>query len=196
MKCPQFQEVLDLVDGNLPSSMGEKVKRHLQTGCVKCAESYGWASQIVQSMKANEVVQPPEYVAQRALALFQRREEGLLDWVRAKLDFDSWSVPELAGIRSEDRGPRQYSYITENYQVVMMLQQQGKKLFSLTGQLIAKSPSAAIEGCLIQVSGKNKIIESKVTGKSGEFIFSSVPSKNFDLLIHADPESVRISIPK
>ena len=196
MKCPQFQEVLDLVDGKLSSSLGEKVKRHLQTGCGKCAESYEWATRIVRAMKANEIVQPPEYVAQRALALFQRREKGLLDWVCAKLEFDSWSVPELAGIRSEDRGPRQYSYVTENYQVVMMLQQQGKKSFSLTGQLIAKTPSATIEGCLIQVSGKDKILESKVTGKTGEFIFSSVPSKNFDLLIHADPESVRISIPK
>lgn len=194
MKCPEFSEILDLIDNKLSPESKKRVEEHLKKdGCHKCGELFNWSSQTIQVLKSNQVVEAPEYAVQKAVSLFQERKGGLLDWVRAKLDFDSWALPAMAGVRSEDRGPHQVSYVTENYKVLLMLPTNEERA-TLTGQLIATNGDVSVEGCLVQVESKNRVIVSRFTNRTGEFILDPVPAKKFDLLIHGDPESIRISL--
>lgn len=193
MKCPDFSDILDFIDSKMESGAKKKLEQHLKSGCDHCQESIHRASRLIGLMQSNQIVEAPDYVVNRAVSLFKDRKKGLLDWVRGKLDFDSWTVPAVAGLRSMDRGPRQLTYSTENYEVVLMLQAD-KKGATLTGQLLAKNPDTLADGCLVQVASKNKILESRLTNGEGEFVVPSVPSKEFDLLIHGDLESIRISL--
>jgi hypothetical protein len=192
MKCPEFSEILDFIENKLSPDSKKRLEKHLKSGCLKCNDQYGWALETIQLMKSSKMVEAPEYVVKKANSLFPERKKKLFDWVRAQLDFDSWSVPEIAGVRSKHLGPRQLSYGTENYKVILLLQSE-KDSATLTGQLIPKMSTAKVEGCLVQLRSKSKIINSKFTNAAGEFILSPVPSKKFVLLIHGDPESIRIS---
>lgn len=193
MKCPEFSEVLDMIDGKLDTTSKQRIEQHINNGCHPCGELHRWAAQTIQLMKSDQIVEAPEVAIQKAVSLFQEKKIGVLDWVRAKLDFDSWAVPAMAGVRSEDRGPRQTVYVTENYKVVLMHPSKGQGN-TLTGQLIARSPDALSRGCLVQLASKNKIVVSRFTNSAGEFLLGPIPARKFDLLILGDRESIRISL--
>ena len=193
MKCPEFQEILDLVEDKLKPEARKKVEKHISGGCHQCREVRDWASKTIQLMNQDQLVDAPEYAVQKAISLFQGKKNSVLDWVRGKLDFDSWAMPAMAGVRSEDRGPRQMVYITGHYKVVLLLPY-ARENSMLTGQLIGTDSEAIAKGCLVQVAIKRKIIDSSLTNASGEFVLSSVPDKKAELLIYGEPESIRIPL--
>jgi hypothetical protein len=193
MKCPEFSEILDFIDNKLQPGAKKKIESHLKNGCEQCQLSLKKASEIIQLMKSDQMTKAPDYVVQKAISLFPSGRTNLLDWVKAKLDFDSWTAPELAGVRSMDRGPRHLSYTTDHYKIVLLLQT-SKEGTGVTGQLIPKESASESDRCLVEVSSKNRIVASQYTNDQGEFWLGTLPVKKFDLLIHGDSEAIRISL--
>lgn len=188
---PEFAEILDLLDGKLAAGRAKIVETHLKSGCGECAENAKWARLTTSVMKSADLVDAPEFVVQKAIRAFPRKRLSLQDWVRAKLEFDSFLVPEAQGVRSEDAGPRQWTYATSSHKVYLMLQS-GSAGDTLTGQVTGAS-KAETTSCLVQLVRGKKIVASGSTNENGEFVLSPVPAK-CDLRIHGDSESILIPV--
>lgn len=192
MKCPELSEVLDLIENRLDTSSRKRIESHVLQ-CAGCTGKKEWAERTMTAMKnQNQLYDAPEYAIQKAAKLLPARKQGLGDWILAKLDFDSWMAPATAGVRAEDRGPRQCVYVTDAYRVYLMLEA-GDKNGRMVGQLVANSASAEPSHCLVEVSDSKKVLGKTITGESGEFLFEVPRNKNLQLKIHGDPESVLIS---
>lgn len=192
MRCPEFTEIMDLVEGRLENGLRKKVETHLKD-CAECGEKKLWAERSLQAMKSKTTVyDAPEYAVQKAIALFPEKKAGIAEWILAKLDFDSWSAPAAMGVRSEDRAPRQCVFTTEAYRVHLMLEPEGKR-GKVVGQVVANSPSADPRDCLVELTDTRKVLDQTITSAQGEFLFSAPRNKQLQLRIHGDAESILIS---
>ena len=192
MRCPEYSEILDLVESRLDSGSVKKVEAHV-AGCSDCHERRQWAERTMAAMRTqNRVFDAPEYAVQKAISLVSGRKAGLGEWIKAKLDFDSWAVPAAAGVRSEEQGSRQCVYVTDAYRVHLMLDT-SKKTVRMTGQLVANAPSAEPAHCLVEATDSLKSLGQATTNESGEFLLEVPRNKQVQLKIHGDPESILIS---
>lgn len=189
---PEFAEILDLLEGKLASGLKNKVDSHLRSGCSDCAENMKWARVTTSLMKSADLIDAPEFVVQKALRAFPRKRRSLQEWIRARLEFDSALAPALQGVRSEDAGPRQWTYATSSHRVFLMLQP-GAKGSTLTGQVVAGSLKSDPASCLVELIRGKKVVASGSTNENGEFTLSPVPAK-CDLRIHGDEESILIPL--
>ncbi len=188
MKCPEFDKILDLIENRLGKSEAKKVDTHMKS-CTNCIEQAEWARKTMASMKNSTLIEAPEYVIQKAISIFPKERAKLLDWVTAKLNFDSWLTPEMAGVRSEDAAPRQRIYQTDSYKIVLM-NEPGRWI----GQIVSGREGVETAGCLVELSSGKKILGSTVTNQNGEFMFNAGANKNLTLKIHGQPESILIQI--
>ncbi|HSE42964.1 MAG TPA: hypothetical protein VLH08_19535 [Acidobacteriota bacterium] len=187
MKCLEFNKILDFIDQKLSKSEAQKVEAHIQQ-CIKCADQAEWAKGTLSAMKSPSLVDAPEYVIQKAVGIFPKQKAKIADWVLAKLNFDSWMVPEMAGVRSEDAGPRQRIYQTASYKIVLM-NEPGRWI----GQIVSEREGAEIAGCLIELSSGKKVLRSTVTNENGEFMLLADANKNLQLKIYGISEWIIIN---
>jgi hypothetical protein len=188
MKCPEFSKILDLIENRLAKSERQTLDAHIHE-CAKCMDQAEWARKTLATMKNSSLIEAPEYIIQKAISIFPKEKVKISDWVIAKLNFDSWRTPEMAGVRSEDAGPRQLIYHTNSYKIVLM-NEPGR----LIGQIVSDRADVETAGCLIELSSGRKTLGSTVTNQNGEFMLSAEPKKNLTLKIHGQPESVLITI--
>ncbi|HEY7160775.1 MAG TPA: hypothetical protein VH815_05920 [Acidobacteriota bacterium] len=138
------------------------------------------------AMKGMSLVDAPDYVVQRAIALFPKKATKFSDWVLAKLSFDSLVTPQLAGVRAEEAGPRQRIYQTDSFKIILMTESD-----RWIGQIVPTQPGVETAGCLVELTSKHKVLKSTVTNQNGEFMLSGKPSKNAELKIHG-PEAILV----
>src|ERR1044071_9416118 len=106
MKCPVFEQVIDYLDGKLTPAEAAPVAAHLTTDCAACAETRTWYERLRAVTASDDSVAPPTWVFKQAVRLFEttrrpRLAERLGDAI-ARLVFDSFARPQLAGIRSAE----------------------------------------------------------------------------------------------
>ena len=123
-------------------------------------------------MKNSTLIEAPEYVIQKAISIFPEQKMKLVDWVTAKLNFDSWLTPEMAGVRSEEVGPRQRIYNTDSYKIVLM-NEPGRWI----GQIVSGREGVETAGCLVELSSGKKVLGTTVTNQNGEFMFTADATK-------------------
>lgn len=189
MKHPQFSEILDYFENRLSSSAKKRVQTHLDSGCSSCQSDVEWLSRNLGLMKSESVLyDAPENLVQKAIDVFPEKKHTVRDWVKARLQFDSWKVPQTAGVRSGGQGPRQWIYSSDSYKIHLMLDEttEGQQII---GQLVSDNPETDIAGCLIELTRNDKQLEWVCTNQNGEFLLSSVPTQ-FELKIHGSPESI------
>lgn len=185
MKCPEFQILLDLLENRVESSQTRKIQTHV-TECENCSEKLEWARESQEAMKNMRLVDAPDYVIQKAISIFSKKPAKFSEWILAKLSFDSWITPKLAGVRSEDAGPRQRIYQTESCKIILMTEPD-----RWIGQIVPTQPGVEIAGCLVELTSKHKVVKSTVTNQNGEFMLAGKPSKNAELKIHG-PEAILV----
>jgi hypothetical protein len=188
MKCPEFSKILDFIENRLAKSESQKLETHIQE-CAKCVDQAEWARKTLATMKNSSPIEAPEYVIQKAVSIFPKEKVKIADWVIAKLNFDSWLAPEMAGVRSKEAGSRQLIYHTGSYKIVLM-NEPGR----LIGQIVSDRSDVETAGCLIELSSGKKFLGSTVTNQNGEFMLNAAAKKNLTLKIHGQPESVLIMI--
>jgi hypothetical protein len=191
MRCPEFSEIVDYLEGRLNGVGKRKFENHLATGCQDCRKTMDWFQKFMTTMKSEKVLyDAPENSIQKALSIFGEQKKSVQEWVVAHLQFDSWMEPQMAGIRSDQLGPRHWIYWTDAYKIHVMLDPstEGDELI---GQLAPNIREADVAGCLVELTSKNRRVSTLYTNQNGEFRFTSVP-KTFELRIHGTPESVLI----
>lgn len=189
MKHPEFDTLLDLAEGKKSASNTRDLKAHVQ-GCEQCREAVEWAKNSFRLMHADQMVDAPEHVIQKGLAAFQPKKASIAEWILAKMEFDSWQLPTMAGVRTTEKGPRQCIYLTDHYKVILMLNRD-----SVIGQLIPLTTNARPDSCLVEMASGKKVVARQRTNKNGEFVLDRAAKKQMALTIHGDPDSIRISLP-
>src|SRR5262245_1554363 len=145
MKCPEFQIIVDLIENRLDRTQTQKTQTHI-SGCKNCGEKLKWARESLAAMKGMALVDAPDYVIQRAISIFPKKAAKFSDWVLAKLSFDSWVTPQLAGVRAEEAGPRQRIYQTDSCKIILMTEPD-----RWIGQLVPTQPGVDTAGCLVEL---------------------------------------------
>lgn len=189
--CPEFAEILDWIERKQSPASKSRLESHFKKGCSHCEQSIHWAKSITTAIKSNDLMDAPDFMIEKALALFPPKRSSLQEWIRAKLTMDSSLVPAM-GVRGEN-GPRMQTYSTSKHTVHLMLQK-GKDVSTVTGQIVPNVESAGISGCLVELLAKKKRVVSTTTNESGEFAISAARLVS-ELRIHTDGESILIDLP-
>src|SRR5260370_33721778 len=122
MKMKHFmtEEWIDFVNQMSSPKQQEAMKKHLGTGCKRCAETVAIWQKVHNSAAVEASYQPPATDVRIAKAAFatagrakQLNEKGTF----VEVLFDSFLQPVLAGARSSGLGTSQMRYRADPYQI-------------------------------------------------------------------------------
>lgn len=191
MKCVGFQQLVDYLDGRLSDNDGGRVEEHLAGGCERCEADRNWYS-LLKSMKGVPESEPPSWVFRRAVRLFEARHHSesapkRLARAVARLVFDSFNQPAVAGARSSGALSRHLLYAVDDYSIDLQIAPKGESGADLIGQVLSASEPGfdSVAGLTIDLALKGETISSTVTDDIGIFIMSKIDLGEYDLQIDA-----------
>ena len=199
MKCPGFEQVIDYLDGKLPAVEAGRIRAHLSSDCAACAETRTWYERVREVAASDNTVAPPTWVFKRATRIFDtarrpRLAERIGEAV-ARLVFDSFARPQLAGIRSTETANRQLLYRAEDYSIDLQVAATNEARSGLLGQVLRegeeKFESVANRRLALMCEGEP--FYSTITDERGQFHFRSVKHGAYDLRIEVADGQVMIS---
>jgi hypothetical protein len=165
---------IDFVNQAVTTSEMQQMDKHLNLGCKSCQKIISLWQRVRASAVAEGNYQPPESAVRIAKAAFAgvalgQQKKGAKS--RAKLLFDSFLQPMLAGVRSAGAGTRQMLYRADPYQIDVQLEMKpGGNRIVVTGQLLNLSnPKLIASGTRILVSNMHGDVVHTVANQFGEF---------------------------
>jgi hypothetical protein len=192
MKCPEFAQLLEWLEDRLEPASRTGIAAHVRE-CSACSEKKAWIERTLPAMKnAPSLYDAPEATILKAVALQAEKGQTVAEWILAKLEFDSWASPAVAGSRAEDRGARQCIYASGAYRVHLLLEADGKR-GRVIGQVVSSLEPGTAGNYLVELSDSKKTIDRTMTNSQGEFLLKAPRNKKLQLKIHGDSESVLIS---
>jgi hypothetical protein len=199
MKCVGFQRLIDYLDGRLSDDDGRRVAEHLGAGCKSCESDRTWYS-LLKSMKGvAEPAEPPLWVSRRAVRLFEMRPrpesipKRLANAV-ARLVFDSFQQPMMAGARSSAADSRHLLYSVDDYSIDLQIAPTGSSGADLIGQVLSTSEPGfdSVAGLTIDLAREGETVSSTVTDDIGIFIISKIGLGEYDLQIGARDMTINV----
>lgn len=190
-KCPSFSKLIEFSEGKLAVSSQRRVDHHIKGGCKRCREEMDWISEQSRLMRTSLLQDPSEEVVANAISLFRKKGPGVRTWIRITSSFEMPENLPVHGVRATDVGSQQKSLETSFYKVSLMLAHDKREL-TLAGQLEAKSGQVEVAHCLVEMVSGKRNMGSTLTNERGEFLFPGLSTKNFELRIHGDPDSILI----
>ena len=198
MKCPGLENLITFLDGNLAADESARLTAHLAAGCSVCAANRDWYLQIRDITAKDDSVEPPVWVTRRVLRIFETKRPRLLERLQsavAALVFDSFALPEVAGVRSTDTVNRQLLYRAGEFSVDMQITPAGEDRAEITGQILREGESAfqSVEHSVVTVLQEGAAWVEVTTSEMGEFSLSDLPQGNYNLSIETKGGNVEIS---
>jgi anti-sigma factor RsiW len=200
MKCPAFEQVIDYLDGKLMPTEGAHVAAHLATDCAACAETRTWYERVRAVAASDDSVAPPAWVFKQAVRIFDtvrrpRLAERLGDAI-ARLVFDSFARPQLAGIRSTETANRQLLYRAGDYSIDVQVAPSSGARGDLIGQVLREGETTfeSVANLRLDIARGGEALYSTVTDEMGEFKISDIDYGIYDLRI--EMADGRITIPE
>jgi hypothetical protein len=181
MKHYSSEQWADYVCGTAPKRQGAEMKRHLGTGCKKCEQTAGMWMTVLNLAHKEAGYQPPDSAVRLAKSYFaMSRMEGKEFVVPrvARLIFDSFRQPQLAGVRSLGFLPRQCLYQSGPMLVDLWMEPASSSApVALIGQILEQSkPSQGVEDMVVKVQGGDAEIAATKTNQFGEFHLKISPT--------------------
>lgn len=174
MKHFKTEEWIDFVNQVAsPRKQGE-MRKHLESGCKRCAGALALWQRVKRSSSAEVNYQPPAKTVRvvkatyAATNLVGRPKAGLGS---VELLFDTFRHPLIAGARASGLGTRQMLYRSDPYQIDLQIEARpdGRRL-AVTGQLLDVSgPGTVGRDVAVQVSNRRGTAVQLVTNEFGEF---------------------------
>ncbi len=195
MKCPRFATLIDYVDGRLGDDGAALVVSHLGAGCLKCDGVRQWYVRVRDIAAGDELSDPPAWVLQRALRLFNAEHApttlapttlGKLKQLVASLVFDSLSQPVTEGVRLTQSPVRQLLYRADAYSIDLQIAPREDSVAELHGQVLREGETRfdSVNGLRIELAGKGRLLHSTFTNEMGEFEFAIVRHGDYELRIN------------
>jgi len=176
---------------------------------MKHEQDYSWVRDVRDALQAAELVEPPQWVLERARRLFSTRgptaSPSLIARVRAALVFDS-RQPGLApaGVRSTSvlEGPWQLLYRGGDIDVDLLFRpsQDGRTL-SVRGQALPLSGGSIGVGVVVatptdaprRLHGRTGAAARSELEPSGEFALSNLEHGHYDVLLRFGAREIELS---
>jgi len=200
MSCPGFEQVIDYLNGKLTPPQTEQVAAHLASDCAACAETLAWYERLRAVAASDDTVAPPAWVFKQAVRIFDTaRRPRLVERfgeALARLVFDSFARPQLAGIRSTETSNRQLLYRAGDYSIDIQIAPSTGERSDLIGQVLREGEATfeSVTNLRLEIARRNEPLYSTVTDEMGEFKISDIDYGTYDLRIElADG---RITIPE
>ena len=199
MKCPAFEQVIDYLDGKLTSAEAGRVAAHLASDCAACAETRTWYERVREIAASDDSVAPPVWVFRRAARIFDTaRRPRLIERLGeavARLVFDSFARPQLAGIRSTETANRQLLYRAEDYSIDLQVAPADEARGELIGQILREGEERfeSVANQRLDLMRDGEPFYSTITDERGQFRFRSVKHGTYDLRIEVAEGRILIS---
>lgn len=208
----EITDWLDFVHGLVGDEIRGRMKAHASE-CRRCAGTVRWLQRLVEAAVAEAEYYVPQHAVQLARAVYalQRPERvevlpGVMGRSRkervpgtallARLVFDSFREPLVAGVRSHHRIARQAMYEAGDYSVdLRMEQERGARTVVLVGQIAnrAKPEERLAEIAVLLMSGNDLVGEAK-SNEFGEFQMEYVPRQPLSLYVPVDGAGQEIEV--
>lgn len=199
MKCPSFERLIDYLDNRLPDAEAAGVATHLATSCADCAESRDWYQQVRKVAASDDTVTPPPWVLKRAVRIFDTQRDrpklpARIGQAIAKLVFDSFARPALAGVRSTETANRQLLYRAGDYSIDLQIAPSEHTRADLIGQVLKEGDPTfeSVAGLNFGIARGGETVFSAVTDEMGEFKVSGLEQGLYDLRVELSEGSITV----
>ncbi len=178
---------VDFVRGLTKQTDREAMQAHLETGCEKCRQIAQLFAQVQKRAGADAKYQVPDYAVRSARALYtlqQPEEVSLLPRTIAKLVYDSFREPLLAGVRSRQVSMvHQLMYTAGAYCVDLRLEQErGAPHISMVGQIVNREHSATgVANVRVFLFSRSSVLAQDTSNDFGEFAMEYRPTNSLRL---------------
>ncbi len=177
MKHFKTEEWIDFVNRAASSRKQGEMRKHLESGCKRCAKTVALWQRVKESSSAEMHYQPPAETVRVVKAAYaasdlaggRRKGLGVVE-----LLFDTFLHPLAAGARTSGFGTRQMLYRSDPYQIDLQIEARadGRRL-AVTGQLLDVSrlshPGTLGRDVPVKVSNRRGHAVHLVTNEFGEF---------------------------
>jgi len=200
MDCPDFEKMIDHLDGRLAATEASMIEQHLAAGCASCESIGEWYRRVKAIAARDDSVEPPGWVLKRAIKAFMSHRDSYAADVpgqmAAVLVFDSLYRPEIAGVRSTDVADRQLLYSAGGYSVDLQVAWSGGSLVNLIGQILKEGEQGfeSVFGLPLQLVRGGANAASTITDAVGEFRIDGITQGEYDL--YFEGRGRRIVIPR
>lgn len=207
MSCPEFEDLVNFADAQIPVEEISPVEKHLAGGCASCEAALSWYRDFAATASSDRSVEPPAWVTRRAVGLFEdakraaseRGVRGLLARIRAALVFDSFGgsfAADAIPARSAAIGTRQLLYSASPYDVDLLLSQgDAASQISVTGQVLSPDGEDLddLGGLTVTLERDGETAATTTTSEFGEFSFGAVRPAIYDLRISGSGREILLS---
>jgi hypothetical protein len=200
MKHFGVEQWLDFVRGLAGTIDRVAMEQHLSQGCKDCSALVERLRRFVAAAAADARYQIPDWAVRSACDIFElQRPDKVLFLPRlvAKLVFDSFREPALAGVRSQEEMTHQALYEAGDYCVDLRVEhERGADAVVLAGQIANRTqPEQRVSGIpVILMSGK-EVLGRTVSNGSGEFQIECQAKKSLRLYVPLQQAGKRIEVP-
>jgi hypothetical protein len=158
----------------------EAMKKHLETGCEKCANFEQLWSRVARVASRDSSHEPPASAVRHvrnAFAIMAAAESAKRSPIIPRLVFDSLWQPAMAGVRSAHSTPRQILYRAGEISIDLRIEPEPKsERVHISGQISNSARQAeGIAEIQVVVSGYRSVLTSEFTNLFGEFHAVFVP---------------------
>jgi hypothetical protein len=187
------EQWIDFVNQVVPHPKQVAMRKHLGSGCKRCAEKLALWQKVRNTAASEANFQPPVEAVRVAKAMFAaagiaRQPERTRSLVEVL--FDSFLQPALTGARSTAMGPRQMLYRADSYQIDIQIEAQSAgNVLVVTGQLMdVSTPEMVSRGARVTLSDRRGNVTEMVTNQFGEFRGEIADSGDLELSIFGQGE--------
>ncbi len=200
MKHFAIEKWLDLVHGFAPDKERTTMEQHLSSGCAKCHGVVDRLRRLVAATSADASYAVPDHAIRSARAFFalqQPQKILTLPRVVARLVFDSFREPALAGVRSQHRITRQAMYEAGDYCVDLRMEhERGSDSTVLVGQIANRvQPERRIALVPVLLMSGKEVVGRTLSNSSGEFQIEYQPRKSLYLRVPVPEADQQIEVP-
>jgi hypothetical protein len=183
------EQLADLAEGRLNADQRQASLAHTHD-CSRCGEQLTQLQQLINTMRADTAIDPPNYVVARALDLFPAlvaaaKEPSLVRRVLAALSFDSLELPAAYGVRSGQTATRQLLFNAGENDLDLRVTPSGES-WVLSGQVLGDCTGGEVE--LEGASGAASITMNELC----EFTLPALPTGSYTLRLRLNEMEVEV----
>lgn len=198
MNCISIDQLLAFAQNHLPGDEAERVRVHLDAGCVICRKQVDQLQKILAATAKEPWLEAPQWLTQQAINLFARHHvtagEPRIERLPAWLVSDSFADGRLLGFRGAGPQSRQMLYRAGQYDIDLSLDYvEPTRAIDLMGQTLP------LGGDLQEVAGADVrllnpfLVASTRTNEYGEFIIEGLADGRYDLQIQLNGQQIDIA---
>jgi hypothetical protein len=199
MKHFNTAQWLQFLRKELKAEAQEGMQQHLNSPCRKCATTLEALRQIEITARRDSAMGPPEAAVRRAHSIFALEKTAQIrlgSRLVARLIFDSFREPAMAGIRSSQQLARQTLYEAGDYTIDLRLEPDAaSSQVVMVGQIANRlDPTRTASEWVVVLCAGHHELGKTATNQFGEFQIAYASASRLRLVIHVDDGSQELEV--